>query len=113
MSLTYSPVEGAAAIAALAPGTTLIAAVSSSETSRSFVPINAVAEDSDASAWFPSLTSATAVTKQDQIDLQTVLTYGAVTLVLKAGAADTVSSPGMVFTLDSNASVITVTGTFP
>lgn len=113
MSITYStPVEGAAAVSAIASGSLIAAFSDGSGRSRTFIPPVAPESGTAASAVFPSLTSATAVTWEDQIDIESVLSYGPVTLVLKAGTADIVSSPGMAFVLDQDASVITVSGTY-
>ncbi len=119
MSITYSTTEGAAAVLDLTPGSTLIAAFEDgSGQARDWLPINAVAGGTAASAIFPSLTSVSAVTVQNDSGIQGVLedesglNYGAITLVLRAAPGDTVSAPGMAFTLDSNLSVVTATGTF-
>lgn len=109
-TIAFTPVEGPAAISMLTPGTLIGAFQDGSGHARDFTPVNVPSSGTAASAWYPSVISVKGVTWQDEIDIQTVLQYGPVTLVLKAGTADTISNPGMVFTLDQDLSVLTVTG---
>ncbi len=119
MAISYSQVQGAAAVVGINPGTLIAAFEDGSGRSRSFQPVNTPSGGTAASAVYPSLTSVSAVTANDECGTQGLMedessssVYGAVTLVLKAGTADTISSPGMVFVLDQDVSVITVSGTF-
>jgi hypothetical protein len=113
MAVTFSaPVEGATAVAALSVGT-LVAQLSDGEgRARSFIPPVAPQSGTAATAVYPAIVSVSAVSYDDGTGVNDPH-VGPVKLVLKPGTADTVNvgSP-LVFTLDQNAAVTTVSGTY-
>ncbi len=113
MSVTFSaPVEGATNVAALSAGT-LVASFSDGEgRARSFLPVNTPTGGTAASAIYPAIVSASMVSYDDGTGVNDPHP-GPVKLVLKPGTADTVNvgSP-LVFTLDQDVAVTTVTGSY-
>ena len=109
MAITYAaPTEGATAVAALTPTSTLVASFQDgSGRSRSWVPRVAPAGGTTAAEWFPSITSVSQI-----LDSAGSAT-GPVILTLAAGTSDTVNvtSP-MRYTLDQDVEVVTVSGTY-
>jgi len=113
MAVTFSaPVEGSTNVAALSVGT-LVAQLSDGEgRSRSFIPPVAPQSGTAASAIYPSILAASMVSYDDGTGVNDPHP-GPVKLVLKPGTADTVNvgSP-LVFTLDQDVAVTTVTGSY-
>jgi hypothetical protein len=113
MAVTFStPTQGSTAVAALSAGT-LVAQLSDGEGRvRSFVPAVAPSGGTTAASVYPAIVSATLTQYDDGTGVNDPHA-GPVRLVLKPGTGDTVntSSP-LAFTLDQEASVTTVSGTY-
>ena len=109
MAITYaSPTEGATAVAALTPSSTLIASFQDgSGRARTWVPAVAPVGGTTAAEVFPSITSVSQV-----LDSAGSAT-GPVILHLAAGSSDTVDAASVLrYTLDQNVSVVTVSGSW-
>lgn len=109
MAITFAaPTEGATAVAALTPSSTLVASFQDGGgRNRDFRPLVAPAGGTPASAVYPSITSVTQV-----LDSAGSAT-GPVVLVLAPGTSDTVNTASVMrYTLDQNVQVVTVSGTY-
>lgn len=113
MALTYAaPTIGATAVAALSANTSVAAFFDGENArARNFIPpaggVATPAGGTNATVVFPAVVSASTIT-----DPTGGGQVGQVKLVLKPGTGDTVNNSPMTFYLDSNAVVLTVSGTF-